>query len=33
VPYTIEVQAEAIPAGQYSTAPKVDDIIADFTNK
>ena len=30
-PYTIEVQAEAVPASKYKTAPKVDDIIADFT--
>lgn len=30
-PYCIEVQAEAVPASKYETAPKVDDIIADFT--
>ena len=29
-PYSINVQAEAVPASKYETAPKVDDIIADF---
>lgn len=31
-PYNIEVQAEAIPASGYTTAPKVDDVITDFLN-
>lgn len=30
--YSIDIKAEAVPAGKYSTVPRVDDVIADFNS-